>query len=144
MGWPAAASAQRGLTRSCVLLMWYQQSRYTSPWCTRGTSRQHKGRHTAIWVSDGQSQCWLVEQQPLCVFIEIIKSVLSRVAGGTRKCVSVTYVRSVHPFTCTVKLSYGYSSSRLFNWTHVPVLVFKYGGRSDYTAFNIFKCSGWL
>lgn len=55
-----------------------------------------QSRHTAIWVSDGQSQRWLVEQQPLFVFIEIIKSVLSRVAGGTRKC--VTYVRSVHPF----------------------------------------------
>lgn len=83
-------------------------------------------------------------EELIIFFIEIIKSVLSRVAGGTRKCVSVTYVRSVHLLTCTVKLSYGYSSSRLFNWTDVLVLVFKYGGRSDYTAFDIFKCSAWL
>lgn len=42
---------------------------------------------------------------------------------------SVTYACSVHPSAWTVKLSYGYSSSRTFNWTAVLVLVYKHRGR---------------
>lgn len=51
----------------------------------------------------------------------------------------MSHVCSAHPSACTVKLSYGYSSPRPFNWTAVLVLVYKHGRRSDYTAFNIFS-----
>lgn len=82
-----------------------------------------------LHLAGGRAASTLMQKtRPLCT------------AGGTRKWgVSVTHVCSAHPSACTVKLSYGYSSPRPFNWTVVLVLVSKHGRRSDYTAFNIFS-----
>lgn len=92
MGWPAAESAQQGLTLSCVLLSNLCDA--LPPEEVDESSVHQRRRHTAVCGTGGQSQRWLVDKQPL--LIKIIKLVVSHGAGGTRRCGSGTYVCSVH------------------------------------------------